>query len=123
MTKNLTIICLCFLLSIFLNGCENAKKEKTLASEPATTAEKVYMGDNFDSLFEGLPWETIQKVKKGDIIATKLPALFLDFNHTVAFNDYNSAMGKFVGWERVIVTSGKETKLLEFMKNAKASAK
>lgn len=118
MKKYLSIICFFASLSIFLNGCENAKKETTPAN-----VEKIYMGDNFDSLFEGLPWDIIKNAKKGDIIGTKMPGLFLDFNYSVAFNDYNSAFGKFAGWDRVIVVSGKEVTLGDFMKIYSAKTK
>ena len=68
-------------------------------------------------------FRSIQKAKKGDIIATKMPALFLDFGASVAYNDYNSAFGKFAGWDRVIVTSKNELTLLQFMKNVVANRK
>ncbi len=121
MKKYLCIICFFASLSIFLNGCNNAKKETIPVS--GANVEKMYMGDNFDSLFEGLPWETIKNAKKGDIISTKMPGLFLDFSYPVAFNDYNSAFGKFAGWDRVIVLSKKEVTLWDFMKIYSAKTK
>lgn len=80
--------------------------------------DKVYLGDDYDTLFESFSWNIMQKVKKGDIIATKYPGLFLDFNYSVAFNTYNSAIGKFVGWDRVIVTSKGESTLYDMMKKS-----
>jgi len=68
---------------------------------------RVCLGDNLDTLFEALPRETMRKVKKGDIIATKNPGLWLDFNYPVAYNDYNSAFGKFAGFDRkLMMTDG-----------------
>lgn len=96
-------------------------------TEAPTTAlqspEKVFLGDDFATLFEALPWETIQKVKKGDLIYTRNPALFLDFNYTISENTFNSACGKFIGWDRIVVTSGGEMNLSDFMKKLEETTK
>lgn len=54
---------------------------------------KACLGANNQSLVEGLG----DMCKKGDIIATKNPAHFCDFNYSVTFNDYNSAFCVYVG--------------------------
>ena len=54
------------------------------------------LGDNADSLVEGLG----DRCKAGDIIGTKNPAYFCDFNYAVAYNDYNSAFCVYNGKKR-----------------------
>jgi hypothetical protein len=85
------------LFFLCLNGCSENENVGT-----------VCLGDNLDTLFESLPWETKQLVKKGDIIATKNPGLWLDFNYPVAYNDYNTAFGKFAGLNRNFLTTNGE---------------
>jgi hypothetical protein len=82
---------------------------------------RICMGDDFDTLFEELPPETRMKVRRGDIIATKYPGLWLDFNYPVAYNNFNSAIGKFAGYDRVIIqTNGELTTINDFSKRLKA---
>lgn len=84
---------------------------------------RVVTGDSLDALFEVLPWEIMEKAKPGDVIATKYPAMFLDFRYPVAFNQYNSAFGRFAGWDRKIVTSKGEEDLKDFIRRAKQENK
>jgi hypothetical protein len=51
------------------------------------------LGQNNDSLVEYIG----NHCQAGDTIATKHPAYFCDFNHTVAFNTFNSAMCIYTG--------------------------
>ncbi|WP_422766563.1 hypothetical protein ACOX9X_07895 [Photobacterium leiognathi subsp. mandapamensis] len=73
--------------SITLSGC-NGKQD--------ITTGVACLGSNNHSLIEGLP----NQCKKGDIIATKKPAYFCDFNYTVAYNDYNSAYCVYSGKQK-----------------------
>jgi hypothetical protein len=84
---------------------------------------KVVSGDDVQTLFEGLPWEIMEKAQAGDTIATKNPVIFLDFRHPVAFNTYNSAFGRFAGWDRKIVTSKGEENLKDFTRKIKQGNK
>lgn len=79
------------MLAILLAGCH--------AKSPTGQA---CLGEDHDSLVERLDGIC----KKGDIVATKHPAYFCDFNHSVAFNDYNSAFCVYVGKERDSRDSG-----------------
>ena len=54
------------------------------------------LGDNGDTLVEGLG----DMCKAGDIIGTKNPAYFCNFNYSVAYNDYNSAFCVYNGKKR-----------------------
>ncbi|SIQ06572.1 hypothetical protein SAMN05421672_102260 [Pseudomonas flexibilis] len=63
--------------------------------EQAPTGQACLGADN-DSLVEGLGGVC----KKGDIVATKNPAHFCDFNYSVTFNGYNSAFCVYVGEQR-----------------------
>lgn len=63
--------------------------------EQAPTGQACLGPDNH-SLVEGLGG----RCEKGDIVATKSPAHFCDFNYSVAFNDYNSAFCVYVGEQR-----------------------
>ncbi len=72
-------------LPMLLGGCY----------EQAPTGQACLGADN-DSLVEGLG----SICKKGDIVATKNPAHFCDFNYSVAFNGYNSAFCVYVGEQR-----------------------
>lgn len=65
------------------------------------------MGINNDTLVEALG----DQCKKGDIIGTKNPAYFCDFNHTVVFNNNNSAICVYrgsVAEERIKPTEKKQ---------------
>lgn len=55
------------------------------------------LGQNNDSLVEYIGGSC----KAGDIIATKHPAYFCDFNHTVVFNSFNSAICVYTGKQAV----------------------
>lgn len=103
------------LLTTLLQACTSDNKAK---NEPDT----VYVGDKGDALIESLSWDILQKIKKGDIVWTKQPELFLDFSYSVAYNDYNSAVGKFIGWDRKVVGYQQETTLFDLMKKAKSNA-
>ena len=54
---------------------------------------KACLGSNNDTLVEGMQ----DKCKAGDIVATKHPAYFCDFNYAVTFNSYNSAICVYSG--------------------------
>ena len=107
MNRNFSVaIAILSMLLFFVFGCSESKSVGT-----------VCLGDNLDTLFESLPAEAMKKVKKGDIIATKNPGLWLDFNYPVAYNNYNSAIGKYAGFDRTIMTNeGKEITLEDFFK-------
>lgn len=104
---------------IFVQSCTNNTKDST--DNVKSTAETVFAGDKGDAVIENLPWDVLQKIKKGDIVWTKSPELFLDFNYSVAYNDYNSAVGKFAGWDRKVVGYQQETTLFELLKKAKSN--
>ena len=57
------------------------------------TTGKACLGSNNDTLVEGMQ----DKCKAGDIVATKHPAYFCDFNYAVTFNSYNSAICVYSG--------------------------
>ena len=61
------------------------------------------LGDDADSLVEGLG----DRCEAGDIIATKNPAYFCDFNYAVAYNDYNSAFCVYTGATRATRAAAK----------------
>lgn len=54
------------------------------------------MGADNDSLVENLQ----SQCETGDTIATKHPAYFCDFNHAIAYNNYNSAFCIYAGQQR-----------------------
>lgn len=66
------------------------------ACNSQTPTGKACIGSNQDTLVEGLG----NACQKGDIIATKNPALFCDFNYAVTFNDVNSAFCVYIGGQR-----------------------
>lgn len=57
---------------------------------------KACLGDDADSLVEGLG----DRCSAGDTVATKHPAYFCNFNYSVAYNDYNSAICVYNGSKR-----------------------
>lgn len=72
------VICMC------LNGCGDSK---------STITGKACMGANNDSLVENMQ----QECKAGDAVATKFPAYFCDFNYSITYNSYNSAICIYTG--------------------------
>lgn len=54
---------------------------------------KACLGPDSDSVVESLQ----DQCKAGDAIATKNPASFCDFDHAIAYNDYNSAFCIYAG--------------------------
>jgi len=77
--KNKILLCLSILT---IAGC-NADSTTGVAC----------LGKNGNSLVESM-----QNIcKKGDAIATKNPVYFCDFNYSIAYNDYNSAMCIYTG--------------------------
>ena len=66
------------LVSIALTACSDGK---------TSLSGKACLGADNDTLVEGLNGQC----KAGDIIATKHPAYFCDYNYAVAYNSYNSA--------------------------------
>lgn len=76
MTKTLAFISLAAVIT--LTGCSDGK---------TSLSSKACLGINNDTLVEGLNGQC----KAGDIVATKHPAYFCDYNYAVAYNSYNSA--------------------------------
>lgn len=76
MTKTLGLITLVAVIT--LTGCSDGK---------TSLSGKACLGTNNSTLVEGLE----DQCKAGDIIATKHPAYFCDYNYAVAYNSYNSA--------------------------------
>lgn len=74
-----------FVLAAATSGC----------TQQAPTG-KACLGDHAQSLVEVLG----DRCKAGDIIATKNPAYFCNFNYSVAYNDYNSAFCVYIGTKR-----------------------
>ena len=73
------ILLLCALLScVTITGCSDGK---------TSLSGKACLGVNNDTLIEGLNGQC----KAGDIVATKHPTYFCDYNYAVAYNLYNSA--------------------------------
>lgn len=68
-----------------------------------TTTGQACLGANNDSLVENIQ----DQCKAGDAIATKHPVYFCDFNYSIAYNDYNSAMCIYSGKKKVERTTGK----------------
>ena len=60
------------------------------------TTGKACLGSNNDTLVEGMQ----DKCKAGDIVATKHPAYFCDFNYAVTFNSYNYYTSTSRGYNR-----------------------
>ena len=77
--------------ALTISGCDNG------------TTGKACLGKNNDSLVESMQ----DKCKAGDSVATKHPAYFCDFNYTIAYNDYNSAMCIYSGKQKIERTTGK----------------
>lgn len=65
-------------------------------------SEAVCLGDNFDSLIESMQQNYC---KKGDIIATKIPGMFCDFEEQIVMNSYNSAYCVYNGNPKSFRTS------------------
>lgn len=87
MNKTLIIIFLAFTIS----GCDNG------------TTGVACLGENNGSLVESMQ----DKCEAGDAVATKHPAYFCDFNYSIAYNDYNSAMCIYSGKQKAERTTGK----------------
>jgi len=77
--KNKILLCLSILT---IAGC-NANPTTGIAC----------LGKNGDSLVENMQ----EICKRGDAIATKNPVYFCDFNYSIAYNGYNSAMCIYTG--------------------------
>lgn len=74
----------------------------TLTACSDSTTGQACLGKNSNSLVEHLG----KQCKAGDAIATKNPVYFCDFNYSIAYNDYNSAMCIYSG-KKIERISGK----------------
>ena len=58
----------------------------------------VCLGKSHDTLIEAMGTGNMNfPCKKGDVIATKIPGHFCDFNYQISFNDFNSAFCVYAG--------------------------
>lgn len=60
------------------------------------TTGQACLGANNDTLVENMDGQC----KAGDAVGTKHPAYFCDFNYSIAYNDYNTAMCIYSGSQK-----------------------
>lgn len=79
--SRISALSLIILGGLILSGCDNSPSSQAC------------LGKNNDSLVEGMK----DQCKAGDIVATKHSAYFCDFEYSVAYNKYNSAICVYTG--------------------------